>query len=244
MKSVFISDLHLSAERPDVFNAFSQFIKNLPEGTDELYILGDLFEVWIGDDEPSEFSKKVQEQLAQVSERGIKLVVQHGNRDFAIGRRFCERTGAMLLPDYWIFERNNLKAVLAHGDSLCTDDEDYQKFRKWIRQPLRMWVFSHMPISIRQRIARNIRSKSQERNQNKPENIMDVNAAAVENCLNDHDVDILIHGHTHRPAVHELDNNRQRIVLGDWDKDIWWIETTRAGFELCSKPLLPTNNTN
>lgn len=238
MKSVFISDLHLSVDRPDIFNAFHHFIDNLPEGTDELYILGDLFEVWIGDDEPSNFSKDVQTLLAQVSEREIKLFVQHGNRDFFLGRRFSIKTGAILLPDYYVFERDELKAVLAHGDSLCTDDQEYQKFRRWIRHPFRKWVFSNMPIFLRQKIANRLRQTSKEKNQNKAENIMDVNTLAVDRCMKNHQVSTLIHGHTHRPKVHELEEGQQRIVLGDWETNLWWVETNTQGFELHSKPIL------
>ena len=238
MKSVFISDLHLSADRPDIFNAFQEFLSDLPKNTDELYILGDLFEVWIGDDEPSSFAQDVQALLTQISEQGIQLFIQHGNRDFFIGRRFSMRTGAIILPDYHLFQRDDLKAVLAHGDSLCTDDQEYQKFRRWIRHPFRKFVFSRMPIFLRQRIARRLRKTSKERNQNKAENIMDVNTDAVNRCVKNYAVDTLIHGHTHRPNVHELENGKQRIVLGDWDQNVWWVETTPQGFDLRSKPLL------
>jgi UDP-2,3-diacylglucosamine hydrolase len=237
MKSVFISDLHLSGDQPEIFQAFKKFLHDLPVDVTQLFILGDLFEVWVGDDDPSPFAAKVISTLKNISMQGIKLYVQPGNRDFMLGKRFSKATGAILLPDYYLFEQGNLRALLTHGDILCTDDEDYQKFRAKVRNPVIQTLLRLLPLSYRQNKAKEWRAKSKAMNQNKPANIMDVNAEAVGDCMKKYQVKTLIHGHTHRPEVHQLDQNKQRIVLGDWWDNLWWIETSAEGFELLSQPI-------
>ena len=238
MKSVFISDLHLSSDEPRLCQAFERFLTQLPEDVCDLYILGDLFEVWIGDDDPSDLATSVKAWLKRVSTRGVRLKIQHGNRDFMLGKRFSEETGADIIPDYYLFNNHGQTALLMHGDLLCTDDADYQHFRKKVRSPLYNFMLRNMPLKQRQKIARRWRMQSREMNQNKPEHIMDVNSEAVQQCMVQQAVNTLIHGHTHRPGLHRLDAGRQRIVLGDWGQTIWWIEADAQGFELLSKPLV------
>ena len=237
MKSIFISDLHLNASEPDVYHAFRRFIHDLPVDLDELYILGDLFEAWIGDDDPDDFVAKVKNDLYGITHSGIKLKVQHGNRDFALGKRFCRETGAELIGDHHIFERYGQKALLMHGDLLCTDDEAYQRFRRKVHNPIYNFIIRNMPLSSRRKLADKWRSQSKDMNRNKPENIMDVNADAVSQVMHTHDVSTLIHGHTHRPDIHHLVSPKQRIVLGDWAKNIWWIRADKQGFHLRSAPI-------
>ena len=237
MKSVFISDLHLNSDEPLIYRAFERFLKQLPKDVCELYILGDLFEAWIGDDDPSELATSVKALLKRVSTRGVRLRIQHGNRDFMLGKRFAQETGAEIIPDYYLFKNHGQTALLMHGDLLCTDDADYQRFRKKVRSPFYNFILRNLPLKQRQKIARKWRLQSVDMNQNKPENIMDVNSEAVTECMAQQAVKTLIHGHTHRPNRHQLDAERQRIVLGDWGQDIWWIEASTQGFELLSKPL-------
>lgn len=237
MKSVFISDLHLSSDQPAIYNAFEKFLAELPEDVRELYILGDLFEAWVGDDDPSTFSGSVKNQLKQISSRGTGLKIQRGNRDFMLADHFARETGAEILPDYYVYEDFGQKALLMHGDLLCTDDHDYQRFRKKVHSPFYNFILRNLPLRQRFKIARKWRMQSKDMNRNKPENIMDVNNDSVEDCMRRHHVNTLIHGHTHRPHVHQLGDSRQRIVLGDWGDNIWWVEADTKGFELLSNPL-------
>lgn len=242
MKSVFISDLHLSADNLDIYEAFRHFLHGLEDDVQALFILGDLFEAWIGDDDPSDFSASVKNCLYQVSRRGISLKVQHGNRDFLLGKKFAEDTGAEIIGDYYLFEQYGQKALLMHGDLLCTDDEAYQRFRKKVHGPVYNFILRNLPLFQRQRIANKWRAQSKEMNRNKAENIMDVNANAVQQTLSEYNADTLIHGHTHRPKTHRLKNERIRIVLGDWGENCWWIEASKTGFELKSKNLQELSN--
>lgn len=237
MKSVFISDLHLSSDHPEIYNAFELFVNNLSDDVSELYILGDLFEVWIGDDEPSNFATDVKNLLKAISARNIQLKIQHGNRDFMLGKRFAQETGAEILADYYLYENYGEKALLMHGDLLCTDDEDYQRFRKKVHNPLYNFCMRNLPLKQRQKIASKWRMQSKEMNKNKSDNIMDVNADSVAQHMEQYAVNTLIHGHTHRPDTHQIDNQRKRIVLGDWGDNIWWVEASTHGIELLSKKI-------
>jgi UDP-2,3-diacylglucosamine hydrolase len=236
MSAVFISDLHLSPERPAATQAFLGFCEELRiDPTERLYILGDLFEAWIGDDDRTEFAEQIVAALKSLHEVGIQVFFQRGNRDFLLGSGFAWRSGASLLPDYHVAREFGQRLLLMHGDLLCTDDLDYQRFRRRVQNPVNRWLLAHMPIIWRRRLAQRWRSQSAMANANKPENIMDVNADAVVRAMTEQGVNILIHGHTHRPARHAVpleSSQGERLVLGDWGDSAWWIRVDSAGLNL------------
>ncbi|MGB2287424.1 MAG: UDP-2,3-diacylglucosamine diphosphatase [Porticoccaceae bacterium] len=233
MATLFISDLHLSPERPAITRAFLLFLEQRASQASALYILGDLFEAWIGDDDPSELSQQVQTALRKLSDSGVSVSVQTGNRDFLIGRGFATSTGASLLGDEHIVEAYGHRVLVMHGDSLCTDDQAYQRFRRYARNPLYQFLFKLLPVKRRQRIADQLRAKSMKANSNKASAIMDVNNQAVEAVLERHNVTRLIHGHTHRPDRHQHSGG-ERIVLGDWHDLGWVLCMDPEGFDLQS----------
>ncbi len=218
--TLFISDLHLDPQRPYMLALFRRFLAGIDaEACDGLYILGDLFEAWIGDDEDDPVLLRVLEDLAALSARGVPLSLMHGNRDFLIGERFAERTGARLLADPSVIDLYGRPTLLMHGDTLCTDDVDYQAFRAQVRNPDWQAAFLARPLAERRAIAAGLRETSKTETAGKAAEIMDVNAEAVVRALAEQGVDRLIHGHTHRPALHRLEvagRAAQRIVLGDW----------------------------
>ncbi|WAF96470.1 UDP-2,3-diacylglucosamine diphosphatase [Aeromonas sp. BC14] len=219
MSTLFISDIHLCAQRPDMTAALVRFLAHDAPGADALYVLGDLFEFWIGDDDPNPLHGEVADAFAALSQQGVPLYFIHGNRDFLLGQAFAKRAGMTLLGDPCVIELYGERVVLSHGDLLCTLDEGYQKFRritqlKWLR-----WLFLRLPLARRQAIAHKMRGQSQMENAHKSQTIMDVTPAAVDQMLRQHDCRMMIHGHTHRPAIHDfnLDGHpARRIVLGDW----------------------------
>jgi UDP-2,3-diacylglucosamine hydrolase len=221
MSVLFISDLHLAPERPEVTRAFLSFLSNRASKASALYILGDLFEAWIGDDDPTDMAAEVQAALRKLSDSGVELFIQQGNRDFLLGKRFIKRCAAVMLGDEHIIEHAGYRALAMHGDSLCTDDIDYQRFRRKARNPIYKWCLSHLPLKRRQKLATDWRAKSMAANSNKASAIMDVNAEAVTEVMSKYGVEVLIHGHTHRPNRHLLANG-ERIVLGDWH-DLGWV---------------------
>ncbi len=233
MSILFISDLHLAPERPDITRAFLDFLQQQASKASALYILGDLFEVWVGDDDNMPLSLDVQQALKALTETGVKLYIQHGNRDFLLGQRFMATTGATLLADEHIIEYFDHRALVMHGDTLCTDDVDYQRFRRKARHPLYKWVLGLLPLKRRQRLARDWRAKSAAANKNKSSEIMDVNNDAVDAVMTKHTVNVLIHGHTHRPCRHPLARG-ERIVLGDWDNKGWILKLDKSGYSLNS----------
>ncbi|MCK7543239.1 UDP-2,3-diacylglucosamine diphosphatase [Marinobacter bryozoorum] len=228
----FISDLHLEESRPDITDAFLAFLKDKAMGIEALYILGDFFEAWIGDDEKTPLQNQVAEALRDVSDSGTALYLMHGNRDFLIGEDFCNRCGAELLPDPTVVDLYGTPTLLMHGDSLCTADVEYQKFRANMRNEQWQQMFLQRPLADRQMVARQLREISMAKNQGKAETIMDVTPEEVVREMEHHGVQRLIHGHTHRPAMHELTANGAqafRIVLGDWDTHAWWLDVTGDG---------------
>ena len=233
MSILFISDLHLAPERPDITRAFLDFLQQQASKASALYILGDLFEAWVGDDDNMPLSLDVQQALKALTETGVKLYIQHGNRDFLLGQRFMATTGATLLADEHIIEYFDHRALVMHGDTLCTDDVDYQRFRRKARHPLYKWVLGLLPLKRRQRLARDWRAKSAAANKNKSSEIMDVNNDAVDAVMTKHTVNVLIHGHTHRPCRHPLASG-ERIVLGDWDNKGWILKLDKSGYSLNS----------
>ncbi|MBI43923.1 UDP-2,3-diacylglucosamine diphosphatase [Marinobacter lutaoensis] len=227
MTTLFISDLHLEESRPDITDAFLRFLAERATGQERLYILGDFFEAWIGDDERTPLQEQVAAALKAVRASGTELFLMHGNRDFLIGEAFCDRAGAVLLDDPTVVDLYGEPTLLMHGDSLCTADVEYQKFRANMRNPQWQQMILSRPLAERQTMARQLRDISMAKNQGKEAYIMDVTPEEVVREMEAHRVQRLIHGHTHRPAVHDLTANGQpakRIVLGDWDKDLWWLE--------------------
>lgn len=219
---LFISDLHLDASRPHITRAFYDFLANQGRQADSLYILGDLFELWVGDDDDSHLAREVQSELRAVADGGTQLYFMHGNRDFLIGTRFAEAVGATLLQDPHSIEIGGEQVVLMHGDILCTSDSEYQAFRQQVRQPQWMATVLAKPLDERRALGRQIRAQSQSMNSRKPEDIMDVTPAEVDAIMQRHGASKLIHGHTHRPARHPVVAG-ERIVLGDWEGKAWCL---------------------
>ncbi|HTN33725.1 MAG TPA: UDP-2,3-diacylglucosamine diphosphatase [Marinobacter sp.] len=227
MSTLFISDLHLEESRPDITEAFLGFLDEKARSADVLYILGDFFETWIGDDEHTPLQLQIATALRTLSDDGMEIFLMHGNRDFLIGEDFCERAGATLLNDPALVNLYGTRTLLMHGDSLCTADEEYQKFRASMRNPQWQQMILQRPLADRQQMARQLREISMAKNQGKAEAIMDVTPEAVVKEMQHHGVTRLIHGHTHRPAEHALTVNgiaAKRIVLGDWHENVWWLE--------------------
>ena len=237
MTTLFISDLHLDPRHPQTALALGQLLQHETAKIDALYILGDLFEAWIGDDFEHPFLDQIKVGLRAVTAAGVPGYIMHGNRDFLIGEKFCEETGFTLLDDPTLVELDDgRRALLMHGDTLCTQDVKYQELRKMVRDPA--WQAAALAKSIPERLAaaQELRDMSQAETGDKAEEIMDVTESEVVRVMAEHDVDLLIHGHTHRPAIHDLEINgksAQRVVLGDWYKRGWTLHYFADGkFEL------------
>lgn len=229
MTTRFIADLHLEEDRRDVTEAFLAFLPQYAHGIEALYILGDFFEAWIGDDERTPLQEEIAEALQATRATGTSLYLMHGNRDFLIGEAFCERIGATLLDDPTVIDLYGEPTLLMHGDSLCTADTEYQSFRANMRNPQWQQAFLQRPLADRQMVARQMREISKAKNQGKQQDIMDVTPEEVVNAMAEHGVRQFIHGHTHRPAVHDLqvgEADAKRYVLGDWHRQMWVITAT------------------
>lgn len=225
MSTLLISDLHLHAGAPEIADGFIDYLERKALQADALYILGDFFEAWIGDDYQGAFELRIIEALKKLTDSGTRLYFMHGNRDFLIGDGFAQATGATLLTDPSPVTLGGERVLLMHGDSLCTGDEAYMKFRAMARDPQWQAQILAMPVEQRLELARSLRTQSGEANSNKAEAIMDVTPSEVVDVMTEYDVRTLIHGHTHRPAIHELQINGEpakRIVLGDWQADQGW----------------------
>ena len=240
MTTLFISDLHLDGTRPDISAQFLEFLEREAQRAQALYILGDLFEAWIGDDDPDPDKRRVIAGLRAVTEAGVKTFLIHGNRDFLIGRRFCRETGIELLADGTVIDLYNRRVLLMHGDLLCIDDHAYQRLRRIVRNPLVQFVMRRLTLRQRQRLAERMREGSKEHIASMDiaaPQIMDVNQDEVRRTFARYGVDCIIHGHTHRPAVHELQidgHKAVRIVLGDWYEQGSVLRWNRDGFELAT----------
>lgn len=210
----FISDLHLDKSRPHINNYFIYYLKSLSRNVSNLYILGDLFEYWVGDDDPMDGLDDVCEAIIDVGKK-INIWYMHGNRDFLVSKKICDNLKINLLQDPTIINNGNMKILLLHGDTLCTDDLDYQEFRLMVRSEKWQNEMLSKPLSERLMVAEALRKKSKEANMEKGEEIMDVNENEVLSVIEKYDPDIIIHGHTHRPNIHHHDNVI-RYVLGDW----------------------------
>ncbi|VAW58952.1 UDP-2,3-diacylglucosamine diphosphatase [hydrothermal vent metagenome] len=218
-KHLFISDLHLSPERPEIIQLFIQFINNQASKAHSLYILGDLVEYWPGDDDKAEGLSEAFNCMKEQADKGLKIYLMHGNRDFLMGEALARRAGCTLITDPCLIEFNDTPVLLMHGDTLCTDDIRYQAFRAQLRSQQWKEDFLSKPLAEREQIAQGLRNQSRAETQNKTEDIMDANADAIIQAFSEHRVALMIHGHTHRPAIHRLTVNEKpakRIVLGDW----------------------------
>lgn len=216
---LFISDLHLAPERPGIIQLYLKFLDSKAAHASQLYILGDFVEYWLGDDDEARGLEPVFKKMKQLSEQGLEIFLMHGNRDFLMGEQLAERCGCKLIDDPSIVEVKGTRLLLMHGDTLCTDDVDYQKLRVMLRNPQWQSEFLAKPLPERIMMAKALREKSEQETQHKAPDIMDVNADAVSQAFRDHGVTLMIHGHTHRPNVHQLTLDNipvTRIVLGDW----------------------------
>lgn len=235
MTALFVSDLHLDPSRPAATDCFVRFLAGRAREASDLYVLGDLFEAWTGDDAAGEHDRMVLDAMANYAAGGGHGHVMRGNRDFLLGAEFTARTGFGLLPDETVVDLAGARALLMHGDSLCTDDRAYQRYRGMVRRPGIQSLYLALPAAMRTGIAGFARRRSSAANAGKPAAIMDVNPEAVAAALRRHHVPILIHGHTHRPAMHDflLDGApARRIVLGDWHARGSVLAWTAAGPEL------------
>lgn len=219
MTTLFISDLHLEANKPEIGEQFLGFLEGEAAAADALYILGDLFESWVGDDDPDPHYAVMKRALRELVDSGVPVFFMHGNRDFMVGEQFAEETGVTILDDPVSIELYGVKVLLSHGDALCIDDAHYQQVRLMTRNPAWQAMMRAKPLKERIEFAKNARQQSEAYNDSVGADITDVNKDAVVGTFRNRDVDILLHGHTHRPAVHEVDlkgKTVKRIVLGDW----------------------------
>lgn len=241
MDTLFVSDLHLSAERPRMVRRFESFLAQEAARAGALYILGDLFEYWVGDDDLEEpLNARVAAALAALAARGVAVFLMHGNRDFLLGRAFAERTGARLIADPTLLELHGTRTLLMHGDTLCTDDVEYQKFRSLARSAAFQAEFLAQPLVARKRHVGELRELNEQAKQAKSAEIMDVAAATVEQVLREFGYPRLIHGHTHRPArhLHVVDGRAcERWVLPDWYERAGYL---RCGADGCTAVALDT----
>ena len=227
-RTFFVADLHLTDERPVASGRFFRLLDEEAAGADALYILGDLFEAWIGDDHDEQVAHDTAQRLKSLADAGTPVYFMHGNRDFMLAQRYAALSGMTLLTDPTRVDLYGTPTLLMHGDTLCTDDTAYQRFRSRVRHPLTLALLRRLPFALRNRLARQARAGSQAAKANKPAEIMDVNAAAVERVMREQQVGRLIHGHTHRPAqhIHTVDGHAcERWVVPDW--------YTRWGYVAC-----------
>ncbi|MBI2293119.1 MAG: UDP-2,3-diacylglucosamine diphosphatase [Betaproteobacteria bacterium] len=239
MHSIFVSDLHLCPTRPAINRIFLDFLRGPAARAEALYILGDLFEYWAGDDDGDPFNASVLAALRELSGHGVTLYLMHGNRDFLIGGRFSAACGAQLLPDPTRIDLYGTPTLLMHGDTLCTDDVRYQDFRAKVRTPEWQQQFLSQPLASRKQIIAGLRAENAAEKKLKSEAIMDVTVATVEARLRDHGYPRLIHGHTHRPALHEhtVDGKRcERWVLADWYTSGSYLQCDAQGCRVVKLP--------
>ncbi|EIB99642.1 MULTISPECIES: UDP-2,3-diacylglucosamine diphosphatase [Pantoea] len=231
-RTLFIADLHLCQEEPAITAGFLHFLQREAPHCDALYILGDLFEAWIGDDDPNPLHQQVASALRALP---VPVYFIHGNRDFLVGRRFARASGMTLLPEEQVLTLYGHRLLIMHGDTLCTDDAGYLRFRAKVHNPWIQRLFLALPLWVRKRIAARMRADSKQANQHKSQSIMDVNQDAVVATMQRHQVPLLIHGHTHRPAIHTLtlqSETAQRAVLGAWHSRGSMIQLDAAGIQL------------
>ncbi len=219
MTTLFISDLHLQADRPEIGDQLIEFLNKEALAADALFILGDLFESWIGDDDANEYNESIQFALGSVVKSGTPVFLMHGNRDFMIGTKFSLETGVQLLPDPFVLGLYGKDVLLSHGDAYCTDDVEYQAVRTMTRDPEWQAMMLRKSLEERRAFVAQARVDSASHGESISEEISDVNVAAIEEAMEKHNVRLMVHGHTHRPKVHAQTVNgmtAKRIVLGDW----------------------------
>nr|WP_289712148.1 UDP-2,3-diacylglucosamine diphosphatase [Citrobacter amalonaticus] len=236
---MFIADLHLCTEEPAITAGFLRFLAGEARQADALYILGDLFEAWIGDDDPNPLHREIAAAIKAVVDSGVPCFFIHGNRDFLIGKRFARESGMTLLPQEKVLNLYGRRVLILHGDTLCTDDAGYQAFRAKVHQRWLQTLFLALPLCIRKRVAARMRADSKAANRSKSLEIMDVNKHAVIAEMEKHHVQWLIHGHTHRPDVHPLTANGEpafRVVLGAWHHEGSMVKVTPDDVELIAFP--------
>jgi len=234
---LFVSDLHLDAERPEATEQFLAFLAHEARAADTLYILGDLFEAWIGDDDPEPEKARVCSGLQALTSLGVACFVLHGNRDFLLGAGFCERTGCVLLPDPVVIELDGERVLLTHGDLLCTDDRAYQELRSLVRASAWQRRFLALPLAVRGQLAAHVRAGSRAHIARAVPNIMDVNEGAVAAAHRASGARRIIHGHTHRPGIHDRQVDgaaAQRLVLGAWYEEGSYLAHDSGGYALLS----------
>lgn len=232
----FIADLHLNESQPEITELFLQFMQQQAPRAEGVYILGDLFDFWVGDDEDSALIREVKRAIKAVTDQGVPCYFICGNRDFLLGKQFAAQTGMQLLPDYQLIDLYGQKTLLCHGDTLCIDDVKYQQFRRKVHQKWRQRLFLCLPLWLRLKIAHKIRRQSRADKGLKPAEIMDVNLDFTRQIVQQFKADWLIHGHTHKQAVHWDENSEKfdrlyaRIVLGDWGKTASILSVSAEGF--------------
>ncbi|WP_439136423.1 UDP-2,3-diacylglucosamine diphosphatase [Pseudomaricurvus sp.] len=245
MTTLFIYDLHLDASRTDITAAFERFMTQIAPTSDALYILGDFFEVWIGDDDRNDFNQQIIDQLKAYSDSGKALYLMVGNRDFLMGEEFAEQCGATLLNDPTAIDLYGMPTLLMHGDSLCTKDAEYMAFRQQARSTQWQQQLLAQPIEARRAIAKQLREQSKSMSSMKAEDIMDVTPEEVVREMEEHHATLMIHGHTHRPNRHPVTlakGDGERIVLGDWYNHLWWLEADKQGnIEQHKRPITQEN---
>ncbi|MFA6037930.1 MAG: UDP-2,3-diacylglucosamine diphosphatase [Legionellales bacterium] len=222
MNTLFISDIHLNPHRPKITAIFLEFLQGEALNAEALYILGDFFDSWIGDDVMDDFANTIAKALHQLVDSGVKVYLMPGNRDFLYGKVFEEKSGVILIPDPTLINLNGTPTLLVHGDSLCSADRGFQIFRYFVRHPVLTWIFLHTPLAFRQKFAQYLRNKSTDSNQKKSAYIMDVDQKTVENMMRKFKATHMIHGHTHDPKIVEfnLDGKKvTRTVLGAWETE-------------------------
>ncbi|WDH51267.1 UDP-2,3-diacylglucosamine diphosphatase [Pseudomonas chlororaphis] len=240
---LLISDLHLEEERPDITRAFLDLLGGRARSAQALYILGDFFEVWIGDDAMTPYQLSICQALRELSDSGTQVFLMHGNRDFMLGKAFCKAAGAILLKDPSVVDFYGEPVLLMHGDSLCTRDEAYMRMRRYLRNPVSLWILRHLPLRTRHKLARKLRNESRAQTRMKANDIVDVTPDEVPRIMQAFKVRTLVHGHTHRPAIHKLqigDQAAKRIVLGDWDRQGWALQVDEQGFQLAAFDFVPS----
>ena len=214
--TLFISDLHLEESAPHITTKFLYFLENFAPQSQGLYILGDFFEVWVGDDEQTPFQKMIMQKLNQLTQTGVPVFFMHGNRDFLIGKKFEQQTGITIIKDPSLLNIYGKDLLLMHGDSLCWEDKAHQRFRKLTQNRFTQKLFLSLPISLRKKIGLALRKESKKRTRQLQSYIMDVSPKAVEKAFHHFNPVLLIHGHTHQPAIHKISAQQTRIVLGAW----------------------------
>tara|TARA_B100000900_G_scaffold372494_1_gene352447 strand:- start:1428 stop:2153 length:726 start_codon:yes stop_codon:yes gene_type:complete len=235
MTTVFLSDIHISDQHPEISKHLEEFLLEEGSKTDAIFVLGDLFEYWLGDDDPNPLFREIKQLLKRLSDKNISIFFIHGNRDFLIGESFAEETGCHILNDPHIIDLCDKRVLISHGDMFCTDDKEYQLFRNQTRDPAWKEFILSKSLSFREEFAKQARLESSKHISSNKNEIMDVNKDEILKMYEKYNVDIIIHGHTHRPAIHDVffnGRNCQRIVLGDWYEQGSILKCDETGFDL------------